>query len=35
VFVAGIDGCRGGWITFKVDSTSLRASVELIDLPSF
>jgi predicted RNase H-like nuclease len=34
VFVAGIDGCRGGWIAFKVDLTSLDISVELIDLPS-
>jgi len=34
VFVAGIDGCRGGWIAFKVDLTSLDTSVELIDLPS-
>jgi len=34
MFVAGIDGCRGGWIAFKVDLTSLGTSVELIDLPS-
>jgi len=34
VFVAGIDGCRSGWIAFKVDLTSLGTSVELIDLPS-
>jgi predicted RNase H-like nuclease len=34
VFVAGIDGCRGGWVAFKVDLTSLDTSVELIDLPS-
>jgi predicted RNase H-like nuclease len=34
VFVAGIDGCRGGWIAFKVDLTSLGTLVELIDLPS-
>jgi len=33
VFVAGIDGCRGGWVSFKVDLASLNTSVELIDLP--
>jgi len=34
MFVAGIDGCRGGWISFKVDLASLSTSVALIDLPS-
>ncbi len=34
MFVAGIDGCRGGWVCFKVDLASLSTSVELIDLPS-
>ncbi len=34
MFVVGIDGCRGGWIAFEVDLTSLRTSVALIDLPS-
>jgi hypothetical protein len=34
MFVAGIDGCRGGWVSFKVDLTSLDTSVELIDVPS-
>jgi predicted RNase H-like nuclease len=24
VFVAGIDGCRGGWVRFKVDLASLK-----------
>jgi len=33
VFVAGIDGCRGGWVSFRVDLASLNTSVELIDLP--
>jgi hypothetical protein len=33
MWVAGIDGCRGGLVSFKVDLASLRASVELIDLP--
>src|SRR6267154_4030860 len=34
MFVAGIDGCRGGWVGFKVDLASLKTSVELIDLCS-
>jgi predicted RNase H-like nuclease len=34
MLVAGIDGCRGGWVSFKVDLASLSTSVELIDLPS-
>jgi predicted RNase H-like nuclease len=34
MFVAGIDGCRGGWISFKADPASLNTSVELIDLSS-
>src|SRR5258705_13925476 len=34
MFVAGIDGCRGGWVSFKVDLSSLNTSVELIDLSS-
>jgi len=34
VFVAGIDGCRRGLVSFKVDLASLSTSVELIDLPS-
>jgi predicted RNase H-like nuclease len=34
VFVAGIDGCRGGWVAFKVDLASRGTSVELIDLSS-
>jgi predicted RNase H-like nuclease len=34
VFVAGIDGCRGGWVAFKVHLASQNTSVEIIDLPS-
>jgi len=34
MFVAGIDGCRGGWVSFKVDLACLETAVELIDLPS-
>jgi predicted RNase H-like nuclease len=33
MFVAGVDGCRGGWVTFKVEVPSLATSVDLIDLP--
>ena len=32
--VAGVDGCRGGWVRFRVDLASLNTSVEIIDLPS-
>lgn len=32
--VAGVDGCRAGWIAFKVELASLITSVEVIDLPS-
>jgi predicted RNase H-like nuclease len=34
MFVAGVDGCHGGWVSFKVDLASLSTSVELIDLQS-
>lgn len=33
--VAGVDGCRGGWIAFKVELPSRTSSIELIDLPSW
>jgi predicted RNase H-like nuclease len=33
LFVAGIDGCRGGWVAFKVHLPSRNTSVEIIDLP--
>ena len=33
MFVSGIDGCRGGWVSFRVDLASANTSVELIDLP--
>jgi predicted RNase H-like nuclease len=32
MFVAGVDGCRGGWVTFKVE---LATSVEVLDLPAW
>src|SRR5438552_15447016 len=34
MFVAGVDGCRAGWIAFKVEVPSLVGSVEVIDLPA-
>jgi predicted RNase H-like nuclease len=34
MFVAGVDGCRAGWVCFKVEVTSLAASVAVIELPS-
>jgi len=34
MFVAGVDGCRAGWIAFKVELPALATSVEVIDLPS-
>jgi predicted RNase H-like nuclease len=32
MFVAGVDGCRAGWIAFKVELPSLVTSVEVVDL---
>ncbi len=32
MFVAGVDGCRNGWICFKVELPSLATSVENLDL---
>jgi predicted RNase H-like nuclease len=34
MFVAGADGCRAGWVCFKVEVPSLATSVEVVDLPS-
>jgi len=34
MFAAGVDGCRGGWIAFKVDLPAHSTSVEVVDLPS-
>jgi hypothetical protein len=33
MFVAGVDGCRAGWIAFKIDVPSLVLSVDVVDLP--
>jgi predicted RNase H-like nuclease len=35
MFVAGVDGCRAGWVCFKVEVTSLATSVEVVDLPTW
>jgi len=35
MFVAGVDGCRGGWIAFKVDLPAHSTSVEVVDLPAW
>lgn len=32
MFVAGIDGCKGGWVVFKFELATLATSVELVDL---
>ena len=32
MFVAGTDGCRAGWVWFKVDVPSHATSVEVVDL---
>ena len=32
-FVAGVDGCRCGWIAFKVALSNLSTGIELFDLP--
>jgi len=34
MFVAGVDGCRAGWVCFKVEVTSLATSLTVIDLRS-
>src|ERR1017187_1478974 len=34
MFVAGVDGCRAGWIALKVELPSRMTSVEVIDLPA-
>lgn len=35
MIVAGVDGCQGGWVAFKVDSASLATSVETVDVSSW
>lgn len=33
MFVAGVDGCRAGWVWFRVDVPSFVTTVEVCDLP--
>jgi hypothetical protein len=33
MFLAGVDGCRAGWVAFKVELPSLATSLDLVDLP--
>ena len=33
MFVAGVDGCRAGWVWFKVEVSCLATSVEVVELP--
>jgi predicted RNase H-like nuclease len=33
MFVAGVDGCRAGWVTFKVEVPSLATSIDVVDVP--
>jgi predicted RNase H-like nuclease len=35
LFVAGVDGCRGGWVTFKVELSAHATSVEVVDLSAW
>lgn len=35
MFVTGVDGCRGGWVAFKVDVPANSTSVEVVDLPAW
>lgn len=32
MFVSGVDGCRAGWVAFKVEVSSLVTSVDVVDL---
>jgi predicted RNase H-like nuclease len=35
MFVAGVDGCRGGWVTFKVELSAHATSVEVVNFPTW
>ena len=35
MFVVGVDGCRGGWIAFKVDLPAHTTSVEVVDFSAW
>jgi predicted RNase H-like nuclease len=34
LFVAGADGCRAGWVLFKVEASTLATSVAVLDIPT-
>jgi predicted RNase H-like nuclease len=33
MYVAGVDGCRAGWVAFKIELPSRKTSVDVVDLP--
>lgn len=35
MFVAGVDGCRCGWVTFKIEVSAHATSVEVVNLPTW
>jgi predicted RNase H-like nuclease len=35
MFVAGVDGCRGGWVAFRVELPARATSVEVVDLSAW
>jgi predicted RNase H-like nuclease len=35
MFVVGVDGCRGGWVAFKVELPARANSVEVVDLAAW
>jgi hypothetical protein len=35
MFVAGVDGCRAGWVAFEVEVHSITTSVEVVNLPTW
>jgi len=35
MLVAGVDGCRAGWVAFKVEVPSFTTSVEVVTLPTW
>jgi predicted RNase H-like nuclease len=35
MFVAGVDGCRGGWVTFNVELSAHATSVEVVNLSTW
>src|SRR6266566_2929511 len=35
MLVAGVDGCRAGWVVFKLEVSSFTTSVEVVNLPTW